>query len=372
MRPNYVYDDLSQHKHQIRLVRFQQNADDGVIGDMRTFDLDSTPIYKALSYTWGSPSPLRPIVLNDNHFEIRHNLFLFLLKFAAPVSEEKLAETSWSPWIWIDQLSINQSSITERNSQVQFMDTIYRTAEEVIVWLGPDPHRGRAFALFNELNSIEGRLPTWLELSENDRKVWLDFLGNGYWKRLWVVQEIILAQRFTLHYGDAALPDDTFTNICNSAMGMVNTTTVVKFFVNNRGGRQTDMFWALNSTTTSLCEDPRDKIYGLQSLFAEENRVAIDYGKSVEEVYIDVACRLATVRSELEGLEADVEGLYYIGRGMGLLRRVALEAFAKVLAKSDEEFYAIQGGAGHFVLQAASSGQERLTSRLRYCLQLDE
>ncbi|KUJ16943.1 HET-domain-containing protein, partial [Mollisia scopiformis] len=40
--------------------------------------------------------------------------------------------------IWIDALCIHQESATERSAQVARMDSIYRSAQKVIIWLGPE------------------------------------------------------------------------------------------------------------------------------------------------------------------------------------------------------------------------------------------
>jgi hypothetical protein len=37
------------------------------------------------------------------------------------------------------------------------------------------------------------------------------------------------------------------------------------------------------------CEDSRDKVYGLMSLVKEQERVIVDYSKSIEEVFVDLA-----------------------------------------------------------------------------------
>ena len=44
----------------------------------------------------------------------------------------------------------------------------------------------------------------------------------------------------------------------------------------------------------SRCEDLRDKVYGIQACIPESLRVAIDYKKPVEEVYVD--CVMAILR----------------------------------------------------------------------------
>jgi hypothetical protein len=39
--------------------------------------------------------------------------------------------------LWIDQICINQSDVKEKTEQVKVMGRIYRSAEQVRVWLGP-------------------------------------------------------------------------------------------------------------------------------------------------------------------------------------------------------------------------------------------
>jgi Heterokaryon incompatibility protein (HET) len=39
---------------------------------------------------------------------------------------------------WIDAICIDQSSIAERSHQVSRMKEIYKTAKEVVAWLGPE------------------------------------------------------------------------------------------------------------------------------------------------------------------------------------------------------------------------------------------
>ena len=40
-------------------------------------------------------------------------------------------------FLWVDQLSIDQSSVTEKNVQIAMMKEIYEHAKNVVVWLGP-------------------------------------------------------------------------------------------------------------------------------------------------------------------------------------------------------------------------------------------
>ncbi|KAF2489606.1 hypothetical protein BU16DRAFT_424386, partial [Lophium mytilinum] len=82
--------------------------------------------YEALSYVWGPPSSIYHIHLNEQSVPITKNLHdvLHRLRSADPRV------------LWIDQLCINQTDISERSSQVQLMGTIYTHASRVIMWLG--------------------------------------------------------------------------------------------------------------------------------------------------------------------------------------------------------------------------------------------
>jgi hypothetical protein len=40
--------------------------------------------------------------------------------------------------LWIDALCINQDDVNERTQQVRMMGDVYSSAEQVIIWLGPE------------------------------------------------------------------------------------------------------------------------------------------------------------------------------------------------------------------------------------------
>jgi hypothetical protein len=104
---------------------------------LETFSREMSPAYSALSYTWddaeGPETASQPaddaetcIFLEGRRMNVKSNLHHALLRLP-----------SCSYW-WIDALCINQIDIIERNTQVSIMNNIYRDAEKVFVWLGPD------------------------------------------------------------------------------------------------------------------------------------------------------------------------------------------------------------------------------------------
>ncbi|KAF8849427.1 HET-domain-containing protein, partial [Acephala macrosclerotiorum] len=86
--------------------------------------------YEALSYEWGSSQDTtHSILLNDQSFLIRHNLWQALRALRSETEERVL---------WVDAICINQEDVLERNHQVEMMGDIYRLANEVLIWLGDD------------------------------------------------------------------------------------------------------------------------------------------------------------------------------------------------------------------------------------------
>lgn len=124
---------LALDQTQVRLLYIDpHDPEDGIHCRIATFNLDakSTPRFRALSYTWGPNNHMRTIFLNDQAFEIREIMCNFL----------HLCASNTLPFLgrhyWIDQISIDQTNIKERNHQVHMMSRIFRGATEVISWLG--------------------------------------------------------------------------------------------------------------------------------------------------------------------------------------------------------------------------------------------
>jgi hypothetical protein len=82
----------------------------------------------------------------------------------------------------------------------------------------------------------------------------------------------------------------------------------------------------LYSLCKGECQDPRDKVFGLQALVIPEDRVEIDYSASMLDVFLAVAHKaLQTVREDRTGLlpESMHEGylkifLHQLARSLGL------------------------------------------------------
>jgi Heterokaryon incompatibility protein (HET) len=138
-RERYIYSLLSQSKPPIRLLtvtrtisfrHFSLETDFDI--SLGHFDLDEVPPYLALSYKWGEKYPLQYVSIRGERpfeLEITENLYNFLKQVVRGQNDEP-------QYLFIDQICINQTSMSERSQQVALMSRIYAKSRKVIVWLG--------------------------------------------------------------------------------------------------------------------------------------------------------------------------------------------------------------------------------------------
>ncbi|KAK1753212.1 HET-6OR heterokaryon incompatibility protein (het-6OR allele) [Echria macrotheca] len=95
--------------------------------------------FKALSYVWTTRNlprdttyPLQILTQTDSPSPTHHLPITISLEAAL----RSLRHPSSITVLWIDQISINQSSIPEKTLQVSLMGKIYASATQVLVWLG--------------------------------------------------------------------------------------------------------------------------------------------------------------------------------------------------------------------------------------------
>jgi hypothetical protein len=134
-------------------------------------------------------------------------------------------------YIWIDAICIDQHNVAERNEQVEFMSSIYKAAQNVIIWLGPeDQFTTDSIAAVRRLASIHpSRYNSVshadfyqnqascrkLGIPEMSHFLWLSltaFFQRSWFKRAWIVQELIFARNAVVVCGDYVLPWATIGN----------------------------------------------------------------------------------------------------------------------------------------------------------------
>jgi hypothetical protein len=248
---------------------------------------------------WGPHPASKDILINGMSFRVTAQLMGYLEVHAARFP---------GTWIWIDQICIDQRSTEERNEQVALMSKIYRRASEVVIWINPSSRA--ECRITDQIQHFYGKEGQW----KCDRLA--DLLTNDYWVRVWILQEVLLGHARKIYYGDCELTWSQLhrlvdgnrqhyePTIPNQLLWLLLNPATTTF-------QQLDFGEAISNCSESKSKDPRDKVYGLQGLIRRNQRVHVDYNKSVKEVFIDAAI-IYPVHSDQPG------GLATLARAMGI------------------------------------------------------
>ncbi|KAH7411739.1 heterokaryon incompatibility protein-domain-containing protein [Phaeosphaeria sp. MPI-PUGE-AT-0046c] len=286
-RKAYEYSTLNASQHQIRLLRFRQQGEE-IQCEVSVFDIEAAPAYRALSYTWGPPLPTFDVHIDGKRHLIRGNLYRFLQKILR--GQKKYG------YLWIDQLSIDQNNVHERNHQVALMADIYKRAVAMVMWLGdtmePECIRTEASRVLVEPN---WPLPAIGKL-----------LRDSYFTRLWIVQEFLLSRSVEIVTAGEAqidfltISDAAYTSNVQLRELKVRQSTLELFWFRPRQEgvarkyQNGSLVSLLESFHGSTCIDPRDKVYGLLGLCWDDIKFPIDYSKPVQEVFLDATMTCCT------------------------------------------------------------------------------
>ncbi|KAK1508643.1 hypothetical protein CTAM01_02429 [Colletotrichum tamarilloi] len=230
-----LYEPLDAGKSEIRLLEYVSFSGQPSLR-LSSVSLDEKPVYTALSYVWGDASITESILLNDQEFQATKNLFHALQHLQDHWIDTFPGRHPQGFRLWVDALCINQQDVAERNQQVQLMRRVYASAELAFSWLGTDTEEiGAAFETINlvahEMDKVVGRrhiggvepheliswMKDWPQLILADIGPENDWHSNQswksvrslfilpYWFRVWVVQEIVLAENLVLLSGKSSV-----------------------------------------------------------------------------------------------------------------------------------------------------------------------
>lgn len=270
---NELYKPLKSDTDDFRLLRVHLREADGakpvLSGRLKTFSArpTDTPKYHALSYTWDYASEWVEMSINGQDFRVRQSLYDFLVLYQ---------RRHPNGCIWIDQICIDQDSTYEKNHQVSRMALIYSCAIKVIIWLSAP----RTVATLRKAALLRRRhLPRKL-LDELHA-----FEAHPYWRRTWVVQEVLLARSLEIYWGKQTIE---WERLCGGL-----PLRYVDFFVSwarpKKIAPSFDMAQILDHIKSTDCDDPRDKWYSIRGLFPDEYTTPVDYRKSIVDVFSDAA-----------------------------------------------------------------------------------
>ncbi|EKJ70029.1 hypothetical protein FPSE_09766 [Fusarium pseudograminearum CS3096] len=304
---------------QLRFLALHPGApQDPLAGTLFLDDLDQDwelPYYQALSYCWGDQLSPDSIILKERiwsdeggNLDIRRNLASALRQLRHP-KEERI--------IWCDAICINQQDLAERSSQVRRMSKIYRLANRVIIWLGPETSWSTVamdtLRWADKQTSSDRSLP----LSREQWTAIEHLLDLDWHKRLWTYQEVGLADQetctvrlgseemlwtvfkdrlqfvSTFKQGEPSLRSDPATYSLNVA------TFTLKAIANSMSITAGDLMLPAFSASLFECSDARDRVFACLGFVKPEvvQTIEVDYTKSAKEVFTSV-CLDSLVRHQ--------------------------------------------------------------------------
>ncbi|KAH6016862.1 hypothetical protein HBI82_109820 [Parastagonospora nodorum] len=293
--------------------------------------------YQALSYAWGSPIMSKRIHEHSSGttLHITRNLYQAL---------QVLRRHHSTLTLWVDAICIDQNSILERNHQVQQMANLYCQAEAVIVWLGRKECRKLMTTLARlgtlQEGLVSGRLPSTifddrrengieergdLQLAFVNREVqaWVkdcdlaelgEFLERSWFRRVWVLQEWLLAREVTIYAGDDCISFDLFgyaidtlqhhehlifrpssAHIKGLMSRYLRNINVVADMVNSRRlypwKIKRSLYQCCRMLIDRECTNDHDKIYAVLGLAMDSLSIQPDYEQSLEEVRLELSTK---------------------------------------------------------------------------------
>ncbi|KAK1141867.1 hypothetical protein N8T08_008380 [Aspergillus melleus] len=298
---SYSYQPLKS-KGSIRLLRLEgDNKDDMTItGGLEEVSLHDCSIeYTGLSYTWGSS--LKPFKLRTNLGSIALTVSLY---FAIV---QMLRDTDGPRVIWVDAVSINQEDESEKAGQIEILDDIFGQAAGILGWVGKESVDSRL--AFDTIRYLARRPPE--EMSGSDMRVNSDrwaavnaLIARPWFRRTWIVQEVVFARKLTLVCGRDQIQWDDFrhgiktyidlakVSISNLQIPSIRHTENIQSLSSerqrywNKPPSRPSLMELLDAFQHTECSLLRDKLFALRSLAGEasNNKFRPDYRSSLTDV----------------------------------------------------------------------------------------
>ncbi len=336
-----LYRDINEEAQEIRLLSIEpsQDFDSPLNCSMRTTFLRDAPPYYALSYLCGDPDVTDRIMVNGVELHVTVNLIAMLRQLRAFLSHPSKSSdliaiingdahapedpTNMEPaptlHFWADAICMNQNNRRERAWQVKLMGEIYQNASAVIAWLGPEAEdSARAIAAVRAIAKEMPKISSQHDIDEWIKRhpttidfpnVWQaidSLLRREYWKRTWIMQELVLNDHVLLLCGTSSLYIDdlyrfdtqvpriwaTDPSIPNVHVGVYIDCIVLlrHFWRGSFRDRHDSRFYPLTQARRTRATDLRDKVYGL--LGVTKLDIEPDYSCPVSEVYVKTAIEM--------------------------------------------------------------------------------
>lgn len=326
--PAFVYPPLDDSSDSIRVLTLLPGTwKSFIICDLTATTFAENPEYEALSYAWGDSRKTKKIKVNGCWVQVNESIYIAL---------RHLRYTDTPRTLWIDSLCIDQKDTREKNKQIPLMGFIYRRAQRVLIWLGnhkPPYNVHLALRRCQDWHDISTPGTKSKEWKRIEPFIW-QLAHEEYWKRTWIIQEIIMASKLVVCYETKELRWTDFI------------TWINRYQTLNPQDRSVDLLLALSAmrqfryTDTnqfslkhlievfgdSFSSIPHDKIYAFLGMTYDhlESSIPVDYDKSLYDVYRDVVQYFSVAFSN-ESKTQPIEMMFYSAFIRRLLTREGLQ-----------------------------------------------
>ncbi|KUI55525.1 Heterokaryon incompatibility protein 6, OR allele [Cytospora mali] len=220
-------------------------------------------------------------------------------------------------WFWIDSICINQSDFDERASQVKLMEQIYTQAKAAIVWLAEGTEdTDQAIDFLSHLaerrnefrravNKYGKRVPRDLVNHTGWRSL-ERLLDLPWWKRVWTLQEFILASNLRFYCGTKSLSCSSFrkgihsVELCRPFEADIkawvwyaawNRRRLIQWYEHDERKGKMSLLSLLDFCGNYQATDPRDRIWAVYGLACSEDRQMIGhptYAYDIKTLYTNL------------------------------------------------------------------------------------
>ena len=321
------YQPLNLQKQEIRLYELLPcSFSNEIRGRFVHVPLDNCPSFTALSYTWGPEEADKRTVMVDDTMRIpvRKNLWDFLRRQSALIRQPR--------FFWIDAVCINQEVVSERNHQVSMMKRIYSTASYVYIWLGAEAEDSDCAMDWLKRKASQklrprgpGYHPIWNRVQG---KALVRLCERPYWRRMWIIQEILHAERIVMWCGSKwvewnvieqlyltlkSLQDEAWDAHHESVLGVLHSAAAVMAWQRAHWRHPSVTAPRLQTLVEVFqewqCGDVRDKVFALVSMASRDTAIEPDYSLTVRDVFVAVRDKHADSDWKFENLLSQLLGL---------------------------------------------------------------
>ncbi|KAM6519042.1 hypothetical protein FALCPG4_012696 [Fusarium falciforme] len=312
---SYVWEPLRFSTNTRLLCLKPGNDIDELRGELKEISLDPNVgvEYFAISYAWGSSLKQFSLQTPQGRIPLTASLYLGL---------KRLRRKHDEIWLWADAICINQDDREgddEKARQIRLMTNIFQSAARVYIWLGEEEDESDIAIQFLERITpiasaeMDGQDPKHLpnidfpKVEDPTWSILTKLLERKWFRRVWVAQELVLAQEAIVVCGSHQMPWDTFHAAVELCFAVVESegfgfllprqTKVAavlhlgafrRYYYSDRVGQdrapRDELLTLLERFQMAEATRQRDKLFALLSLAKDGKDYTPDYKKPLEHI----------------------------------------------------------------------------------------